>query len=72
MTGLMTVVGRQGRVTGRVGPGLVGEVLVPIRGGVEAFYAHPSIPEEEFAIGTIVIIVEYSPPRTVYVTRAIA
>jgi hypothetical protein len=65
------VVGRQGRVTGRIGPGLVGEVMVPIRGGVEAFYAHPSIPEEEIPPGTIIVVVEYSPPRTVYVARAI-
>ncbi|MEO3809311.1 hypothetical protein ABGB17_09960 [Sphaerisporangium sp. B11E5] len=65
------MVGRQGRVTGRIGPGLVGEVLVPIRGGVEAFYAHPAIPDEEIPPGTIVVIVEYSPPRTVYVARAI-
>ncbi|RCG30181.1 hypothetical protein DQ384_15605 [Sphaerisporangium album] len=65
------MVGKQGRVTGRIGPGLVGEVLVPIRGGVEAFYAHPSVPGEEFPVGTIIIVVEYSPPRTVYVARAI-
>ncbi|WP_066934616.1 MULTISPECIES: hypothetical protein [Microtetraspora] len=66
------MVGKQGRVTGKIGPGLVGEVMVPIRGGVEAFYAHPSLPEEEIPVGSLVVIVEYSPPRTVYVTRAIA
>ncbi|GLX00298.1 hypothetical protein [Microtetraspora sp. NBRC 16547] len=66
------MVGKQGRVTGKIGPGLVGEVMVPIRGGVEAFYAHPNLPEEEIPVGSLVIIVEYSPPRTVYVTRAIA
>ncbi|WP_344934093.1 hypothetical protein [Sphaerisporangium flaviroseum] len=49
----------------------MGEVMVPIRGGVEAFYAHPSIPEEEIPPGTIIVVVEYSPPRTVYVARAI-
>ncbi|WP_433220060.1 hypothetical protein [Microtetraspora malaysiensis] len=59
-------------MTGKIGPGLVGEVMVPIRGGVEAFYAHPSLPEEEIPVGSLVVIVEYSPPRTVYVTRAIA
>ncbi|GAB3881988.1 hypothetical protein GCM10027612_11890 [Microbispora bryophytorum subsp. camponoti] len=69
--GVTRVVGRQGRVTGRIGPGLVGEVMVPIRGGVEAFYAYPSIPDEEILVGSIVVIVEYSPPRTVYVARAI-
>ncbi|MEV6986666.1 hypothetical protein AB0M95_36160 [Sphaerisporangium sp. NPDC051017] len=65
------MVGKQGRVTGRIGPGLVGEVLVPIRGGVEAFYAHPAVPDEEIPVGTIIVVVEYSPPRTVYVARAI-
>ncbi|GAA1270395.1 hypothetical protein GCM10009677_23920 [Sphaerisporangium rubeum] len=58
-------------MTGRIGPGLVGEVMVPIRGGVEAFYAHPAIPEEEIPPGAIVVVVEYSPPRTIYVARAI-
>ncbi|MEO3869846.1 hypothetical protein ABGB18_13545 [Nonomuraea sp. B12E4] len=66
------MVGKQGRVTGRIGPGLVGEVMIPIRGGVEAFYAHPSVPDEEFPIGTLGIVVEYFPPRTVYVARALA
>ncbi|MCT9934851.1 hypothetical protein N5079_32060 [Planotetraspora sp. A-T 1434] len=65
------MVGRQGRVTGKIGPGLVGEVMVPIRGGVEAFYAYPSVPDEEIAVGALIIVVEYSPPRTVYVARAV-
>jgi hypothetical protein len=65
------VIGRQGRVTGKIGPGLVGEVMVPVRGGVEAFYAHPTVADEEFSVGTIVVVVEYSPPRTVYVARAL-
>jgi len=69
--GVTRVVGRQGRVTGKIGPGLVGEVLVPIRGGVEAFYAYPSVPDEEIPVGSIVVVVEYSPPRTVYVARAV-
>jgi hypothetical protein len=65
------VIGRQGRVTGKIGPGLVGEVMVPVRGGVEAFYAYPTVADEEFSVGTIVVVVEYSPPRTVYVARAL-
>jgi hypothetical protein len=66
------VIGKQGRVTGRIGPGLVGEVLVAVRGGVEAFYAHPTVPDEEISVGSIVVVVEYFPPRTVYVARALA
>ncbi|RJL32010.1 hypothetical protein [Bailinhaonella thermotolerans] len=65
------MVGRQGRVTGKIGPGLVGEVMIPIRGGVEAFYAHPSLPDEEIPVGAIVVVVDYHPPRTVYVAPAL-
>ncbi|MFD0888370.1 hypothetical protein ACFQ08_27860 [Streptosporangium algeriense] len=65
------MVGKQGRVTGKIGPGLVGEVLLAVRGGVEAFYAHPAVPDEEILTGSIVVVVEYYPPRTVYVARAL-
>lgn len=61
------MIGRQGRVTGKIGPGLVGEVMIPIRGGVEAFYAHAIDPRDEIAVGSIVVVIEYLPPRTVYV-----
>jgi hypothetical protein len=63
------MVGYVGRVTGKVGPGLVGEVLVhvPQRGGSEAFLAHPAVPGEPLPVGTQVVVVEYHPPRTVYV-----
>ena len=30
------VVGKMGRVTGRIGPDRLGEVMIPIRGGTEA------------------------------------
>ncbi|GIH75069.1 hypothetical protein [Planobispora longispora] len=65
------MIGKQGRVTGKIGPGLVGEVMIPIRGGVEAFYAHPTVPDEEITVGSIIVVVEYFPPRTVYVARAL-
>ncbi|MCK2214476.1 hypothetical protein MF672_011845 [Actinomadura sp. ATCC 31491] len=65
------MVGKQGRVTGRIGPGLVGEVMITIRGGSEAFYAYPSIPDEEIPVGAVVVVVEYFPPRTVYVAKAL-
>jgi hypothetical protein len=61
------VIGRQGRVTGKIGPGLVGEVMIAIRGGVEAFYAHPVDPRDEIPVEAIVVVIEYHPPRTVYV-----
>ncbi|MFI6324574.1 hypothetical protein ACIBG8_44100 [Nonomuraea sp. NPDC050556] len=44
--------------------------MVPVRGGAEAFYAHATLPDEEISVGTIVVVVEYFPPRTIYVARA--
>lgn len=67
----MPLIGKEGRVTGKIGPGLVGEVMIPVRGGAEAFYAHPVDPRDEITLGTIVVVVEYHPPRTVYVARAL-
>jgi hypothetical protein len=64
------VVGRIGRVTGTVGPGRLGEVMVPIRGGSEAFHARAADPSATFAVGTRIVVVEYHPPRTVLVTDA--
>lgn len=66
------MIGCTGRVTGKVGPGLVGEVLVhvPERRGTEAFLAYPSVPGELMVVGTPVVVVEYQPPRTVYVAPA--
>jgi hypothetical protein len=57
-----------GRVTGTVGPGLVGEVIVRVRGGAEHFLAYPASGTERIERGTMVTVVEYLPPRTVYVS----
>ncbi|GGT70371.1 MULTISPECIES: hypothetical protein [Actinomadura] len=59
-------------MTGRIGPGLVGEVMIAVRGGAEAFYAHSVDPRDEIGVGSIVVVVEYHPPRTVYVAPALA
>lgn len=63
------MVGKQGRVTGRIAPGLVGEVMVPVRGGSEAFHAYALTPGEEIPKGALVIVMEYHAPRTVYVEQ---
>jgi hypothetical protein len=63
------MVGKIGRVTGRVSPGELGEVMVPVRGGTEAFHAYAADREEVLTIGTRIVVVEYLPPRTVVVTR---
>jgi len=63
-------IGLTGRISrhGAIRPGRVGEVLVEIRGGVEAFLARDadggSIDADEE-----IVVVEYLPPRTVLVTR---
>lgn len=63
------MIGKQGRVTGRIAPGLVGEVMVEIRGGSEAFHAYAMTPGTEIAKGSLVVVVEYQAPRTVYVEQ---
>ena len=64
------MVGKMARVTGRIAPGHMGEVLVEVRGGVEAFLAHASDNDEVIERQERVVIVEYFPPRTVYVAKA--
>ena len=63
------MIGTRGRVTGTVGPGLIGEVLLSVRGGVEAFYAYPINADERLEVGTQVLVVDFEQPRTVYVQR---
>jgi len=63
------MVGKIGRVTGTIGPGKLGEVMVPVRGGSEAFHAYASDADDTLATGSRIVIVEYYPPRTVVVAR---
>ncbi|WP_265563443.1 hypothetical protein [Streptomyces hygroscopicus] len=65
-----SMVGLMGRVTGAVGPGLVGEVIVRVRGGAEHFLAYPADGKTSMERGTVVMVVEHLPPRTVYVEAA--
>ncbi len=65
-----SAIGCQGRVTstGEIRPGRVGEVMVAIRGGVEAFLARDAddgsiAPYEE------IVVVDEVAPQTVLVTR---
>jgi len=62
------MVGKVGRVTGTVQPGRLGEVMVPVRGGSEAFHAYAADGEATIGVGTRVVVVEYFAPRTVVVT----
>jgi hypothetical protein len=63
------LIGSRGRVTGTIGPGLIGEVLLSVRGGTEAFYAFPANSEERLESGVQVLVVDFEAPRTVYVER---
>ncbi len=64
------VVGLTGVVTGAVGPGMTGELTLPMRGGTEAYLAYPLDPGDELAKGSLAVVVEFAPPRTVYVAPA--
>jgi hypothetical protein len=62
------MIGKVGRVTGTVAPGLIGEVMIPVRGGTEAFHAYAADTQDTIRTGTRVVVVEYFPPRTVVVS----
>jgi hypothetical protein len=62
------MIGKVGRVTGTISPGRLGEVMVPIRGGSEAFHAYAADDDRTIERGKRVVVVEYFPPRTVVVT----
>jgi hypothetical protein len=63
-------IGCRGRVTstGAIRAGRVGEVMVSIRGGVEAFLAR-DVDGGEIEPYTEVVVVDYEPPRLVFVSR---
>lgn len=63
------MIGKMGRVTGTIAPGKLGEVMIQVRGGSEAFHAYASEQTDELKTGTRIVVVEYFPPRTVVVTR---
>ena len=63
------MIGKLGRVTGTISPGKLGEVMVSVRGGSEAFNAYGADGDETISRGTRVVVVEYYPPRTVVVTK---
>jgi hypothetical protein len=57
-------------VTGTIAPKRLGEVMVPVRGGSEAFNAYAAEGESTIETGARIVVVEYHPPRTVIVSRA--
>ena len=63
------MVGKIGRETGRIAPGVIGEVMVPVRGGTEAFHAYATDSDDTISTGSTIVVVEYFPPRTVVVSK---
>lgn len=55
-------------MTGRIAPGEVGEVLVQVRGGSEAFYAYATVGGTVIEKGAKVMVDDYEPPLTVFVS----
>ncbi|WP_107503863.1 hypothetical protein [Arthrobacter sp. ERGS1:01] len=62
-----SLTGKVGRVSGLIGPGTVGEVMVPFHGGTNAFHAHPYDKTSSFPVGERVLVMYFEPPNTVYV-----
>jgi hypothetical protein len=48
---------------------VIGEVMVPVRGGTEAFHAYATDSNDTISTGSTIIVVEYFPPRTVVVSK---
>ena len=63
------LIGKVGRVTGAIEPGKLGEVMIPIRGGSESYYAYSADHEERIETGTRVVVIEHEAGRTVIVSR---
>jgi hypothetical protein len=59
------LIGTVGMVTVPIGPGRFGEVMLPVRGGTEAYAAHA---DEFIAKHSRVVVVECLSGRTVLVT----
>jgi len=62
-----SLTGKIGRVTGRIGPGTIGEVMLPYLGGIMAFHAHPFDRASVIPVGEEVLVIYFEPPQTVYV-----
>jgi len=60
-------VGRMGRVSVPIAPGVPGEVIIQIRGGSEAYTAYTQT-EEPLAVNTRIVVVEQLSSRTLLVT----
>jgi membrane protein implicated in regulation of membrane protease activity len=62
------LIGKVGRVTGTIEPGKLGEVMIPVRGGSESYFAYAADQEERIESGTRVVVLEHEAARTVIVS----
>ena len=63
------LIGKVGHVTSEISAGGMGDVMVPIRGGSESYYAYSSDPEETIPKGCRVVVLDQQAPRTIIVSR---
>ena len=63
------LIGKIGHCTSAIEPGQMGEVMVPVRGGSESFYAYASDPDDQIPQGTRVLVVDRQVSRTLIVSR---
>jgi hypothetical protein len=61
------MIGKIGRVTGRIAPGQIGEVMIAVRGGTSAFHALPADGVTTYPIGERVLVIDFRSPQTVFV-----
>ena len=63
------LIGKVGHCTSAIEPGGMGDVMVPIRGGSESYYAYCSDPEESIPKGRACSCSTSEAPRTIIVSR---
>lgn len=63
------LIGKIGRVTGRIAPGQIGEVMLAVRGGTSAYHAYPADGVTVIPVGSRILVVDYRPPQAVYVDK---
>ena len=61
------VKGKIGIVIGKVASDTLGQVVLPIRGGKETYSARYN--GQELPVGTRIVVNEFFPPRTVFVSK---
>jgi len=63
------LIGKVAQCTQAIEAGEMGEVMVPVRGGSECYFAYASDAAESIPKGSRVLVLEQMAPRTVIVSR---